>query len=140
MTPVLEHTHLILSHIRNDIEPDKLMSVGIRVLSFLADFSFVTSNEGIHAYEAACEEWDNAVKTQLTEYTAAVEDSQNRIKALFTELRSLEERREQWWMRCNALIEQAGQFVTPNIQPRLIARLLMGVYTSLQWRESRLRK
>jgi len=75
---------------------------------FLAHFIARASNRGIDAYEAASEEWENAVQNQLAEYTAAVEDSQNRIKALVTELRALEDRREQWWTRCNALIEQAG--------------------------------
>lgn len=54
------------------------------------------------------------MQDQLVEYTTAVEESQKRIKTLVAELQALEERREQWWVRCKALIEQAGQFVNQN--------------------------
>lgn len=113
ITPVLKHTHLILSHIRNDIEPDKLMSVQDQEYSCFCLTSLSTG--GIDAYEAASEEWDNVMQDQLLEYTTAVEESQNRIKTLVAELQALEERREQWWVRCKALIEQAGQFVNQNV-------------------------
>ena len=112
ITPVLKHTHLILSHIRNDIEPDKLMSVQDQEYSCFCLTSLSTG--GIDAYEAASEEWDNVMQDQLVEYTTAVEESQKRIKTLVAELQALEERREQWWVRCKALIEQAGQFVNQN--------------------------
>lgn len=66
------------------------------------------SKDGVLAYELAAEEWNASVQDQSAELTTAVEESQGRIKALFTQLKELEEQREEWWSKADGLLDDAG--------------------------------
>lgn len=56
------------------------------------------------------------MQEHLLEFTEAIEESQNKIKALFSKLRVEEERREEWWERYAALIDQAGMLSSSVFQ------------------------
>ncbi|KAF8319390.1 hypothetical protein DL93DRAFT_2153404 [Clavulina sp. PMI_390] len=87
MQPAIKHSHLVLSHVSNDIEPEKLVK------------------GGLEAYKVATTTWDAAVQNQLEELSEALADSQGRMKGLFEELQELEARREDWWGRVGALVD-----------------------------------
>lgn len=70
------------------------------------------SKGGLVSYQAASEEWDVAIQDQLAEFTDALAESQDRMKTLFTELKEMEERRQEWWMRIAQMIDDAGLYLS----------------------------
>lgn len=63
-------------------------------------------------YDGASNEWENAVREQGDElFGEAIEESQMRIKGIFEELKELEERRAEWWVRVEALVDHASEFL-----------------------------